>query len=82
VTSITHTGPSGTLMSFAYTYDAAGNRTSVTKDAGNPESYTLDVLNRLTNVTYADGTTQAYTTPRATASRSPSTGARQAHRPR
>jgi RHS repeat-associated protein len=61
VTSITHTGPSGALMSFAYTYDAAGNRTSVTKDGGNPESYTLDALNRLTNVTYADGTTQAYT---------------------
>jgi YD repeat-containing protein len=48
-------------MSFAYTYDAAGNRTSVTKDGGNAESYTLDALNRLTNVTYADGTTQAYT---------------------
>jgi YD repeat-containing protein len=47
-------------MSFAYTYDDAGNRTSVTKDGGNPESYTLDSLNRLTNVTYADGTTQAY----------------------
>ena len=61
VTAITHTGPSGTLMSFAYTYDAAGNRTSVTKDGGNPESYTLDALNRLTNVTNADGATQAYT---------------------
>jgi RHS repeat-associated protein len=43
-------------MSFAYTYDAAGNRTSVAKDGVNPRSYTLDALNRLTNVTYADGT--------------------------
>ena len=53
-TSVTHTGPGGTLASFVSTYDAAGNRTSVTSGAGT-ESYTLDALNRLTSVSYPGG---------------------------
>ena len=40
----------------AYTYDAAGNRTSVTTSAGTT-TYTYDALNRLETVTDASGTT-------------------------
>ena len=53
-TSVTHTGPGGALASFVSTYDAVGNRASVTSGAGT-ESYTLDALNRLTSATYPGG---------------------------
>jgi RHS repeat-associated protein len=48
------------LQSFAYTYDAAGNRVSATSGAGT-ESYTVDALGRLTSVTYPGGVTESYT---------------------
>jgi RHS repeat-associated protein len=61
LTSVTHDGGGlASALSYAYTLDAAGNRTAVTTGAGT-ESYTLDALNRLTNVTYANSDTAAYT---------------------
>ena len=48
------------LVRFAYTYDAAGNRTSLTTSAG-AEAYTLDRLDRLTRVAYPDGSSVSYT---------------------
>ena len=50
----------GTLDSFDYTYDLAGNRTALTSGAGT-ESYVLDDLNRLTTATYANGDITSYT---------------------
>jgi RHS repeat-associated protein len=58
-TGITHIKSGVTLQSFTATYDANGNRASVTH-AGGTESYTLDALNRLTSVTYP-GPTTSYT---------------------
>ena len=61
LTALDHAGAGlGSLQSYAYTYDAANNRTSVTTAAGT-ERYTLDALNRLTNVAYPNGDTAAYT---------------------
>lgn len=60
VTSITHTGPGGTLQSFTYTYDAVGNRKSVATAAGT-ESYVFDALNRITSATYTNGDLIEYT---------------------
>jgi YD repeat-containing protein len=60
LTSVVHAGQGGTIQSFAYTLDAAGNRTSVTSLAGT-ENYTLDALDRLTNVTYPNGDIVSYT---------------------
>ncbi len=51
---------STTIAAYAYTLDAAGNRTGVSGTAGS-ESYTLDPAGRLTGVTYADGTTIGFT---------------------
>jgi RHS repeat-associated protein len=51
------------LASFAYTYDANGNRlTQVETNGSGPEttSYTYDALNRLETVTYPDGSSAAY----------------------
>ncbi len=62
VTLIDHSGINCqcTLQSFTSTYDAEGNRTSVTTAAGT-ESYTLDALNRLTQVVYPNNDTVDYT---------------------
>ncbi|MGH9201957.1 MAG: hypothetical protein ACRD2A_12070, partial [Vicinamibacterales bacterium] len=60
MTSITHTGPGGTLKSFTYTHDAVGNRKSVTSGAGT-ESYMFDALNRITSATYTNGDLVEYT---------------------
>jgi RHS repeat-associated protein len=60
LTGITHAGSGGTLQSFGYTLDAAGNRTAMTTN-GVTESYGYDALNRLTNVTYGTGDTTAFT---------------------
>ncbi len=61
ITAIDHSGVGCqcTLQSYSYTYDAEGNRTSMTTAAGT-ESYTLDALNRLTNVTYPNNDTEAF----------------------
>src|SRR4029077_15427281 len=45
---LARTDPDGTAI--AYTYDVAGNRTSVTTPAGTT-AYSFDVLNRVVNVT-------------------------------
>jgi RHS repeat-associated protein len=59
-TGITHDAPDGTpLEDFAYTLDAAGNRTSLTSSVG-VEDYTLDELDRLTRVEYANGDVVTY----------------------
>jgi RHS repeat-associated protein len=52
-------GPSGSLGNYSYSYDPAGNRTSVTSVAGT-ENYTLDSLNRLANATYPNGDVVSY----------------------
>ena len=44
----------------AYTYDAAGNMTTVTKDGATVKNYTYDNFNRLSSAT-VDGVTSAYT---------------------
>ena len=62
VTAINWTGPGGAAVSsFAYTYDAAGNKTRVV-DAGGTSTFTYDALDRLTGTTYplAGTTTYAY----------------------
>lgn len=43
-----------------YTYDANGNRTSITTGTGYLANYTYDVLNRLTSVSYNSGTVANY----------------------
>ena len=60
VTAISHLNGTEALLEFAYTYDSAGRRASVTTSAGN-EAYTYDALNRLTQVVYPDGTTTSFT---------------------
>jgi RHS repeat-associated protein len=50
-----------TIAAYAYSLDAAGNRTGVTDASGASESYTLDQVGRLTSVTYADGTSLGFT---------------------
>ena len=42
-----------------YTYDPAGNTTSMTDAEGRTTSYTYDADNRLVGITYSDGTTPA-----------------------
>jgi RHS repeat-associated protein len=59
VTQITHTKGANTLLSFSYTYDDAGRRTSATGPDGT-ETYTYDALGRLTGVTYPGGPAVAY----------------------
>jgi YD repeat-containing protein len=60
LTAIDHHDSGGTIMSFDYTLDAAGNRTTVVSNAGT-ESYTLDALNRITGVDYPTGDDVSYT---------------------
>ena len=59
LTQITHTKGQQTLLSFSYTYDDAGRRTSATTPEGT-ETYTYDALGRLTGVAYPGGPTVAY----------------------
>jgi RHS repeat-associated protein len=58
--TLTHANGASTLQGYTYTYDAAGNRDSVTTSAGT-ETYTFDALNRLTGATYPGGPTVSYT---------------------
>ena len=60
LTAIDHHDSGGTIQSFDYTLDAAGNRTAVVSNAGT-ESYTLDALNRVTAVDYPTGDDVSYT---------------------
>jgi RHS repeat-associated protein len=60
VTSIVHAAAGNTLQSFAYTYDAAGNRATLTSPQGN-ETYSYDALDRLSDVAYQGGPTVGYT---------------------
>jgi RHS repeat-associated protein len=57
--AVSHTDGISPLLEFAYTLDAAGNRTAVSGTRGT-ETYVLDELNRITQVTYADGTVVEY----------------------
>ncbi len=53
--TITHVGPSGTISSYAYSYDPNSNRQrQVEQNAGRTETtdYTYDFVNRLQTVTY------------------------------
>jgi RHS repeat-associated protein len=60
LTSLKNYNTSGTILdSYSYTYDANGNRTSVTSTAGTI-NYQYDELNRLTQETLLDGTTITY----------------------
>jgi len=52
VTGIENTGPKGLISSFAYQYDAAGNRTSQVEEDGAETTYQYDELNRLSEVNY------------------------------
>jgi RHS repeat-associated protein len=45
-------GLQGIISSYAYTYDAAGNRTTETESDGTTISYGYDALNRLTDISY------------------------------
>jgi RHS repeat-associated protein len=59
--TITHVGPTGTISSYAYFYDANSNRErQVETNAGRTETteYTYDFVNRLKTVTYPDRTTR------------------------
>lgn len=58
--SVVHSDANGTLQSYGYAYDGAGNRSAVTTGAGT-EAYTYDALNRLTNITYPNSDTVAFT---------------------
>ncbi len=65
LTDVVHKNAGGVLlMSFNYTLNAAGQRTSVTKQTPTGSeltSYTYDVLNRLSGVAYPDGKAVSYT---------------------
>ncbi len=52
VTSVVDQNAGSTLSSYTYSYDPAGNPTSVTIN-GQLDTYTYDQLNRITNVCYA-----------------------------
>ncbi len=69
-TGITHTSSEQTLASYAYTFDANGNRTQVvelveglTEGSGQPETidYSYDNLARLSSAAYSDDTSFGYT---------------------
>ena len=52
VTRIENLGSGGTISSFDYQYDLAGNRTVQTEEDGAVTTYRYDALYRLTKVTY------------------------------
>jgi len=57
MTDISHVGPTGTISSYEYFYDASSNRErQVEQNAGRMETteYTYDFVNRLKTVTYPD----------------------------
>ena len=62
--NVTHLGPSGTIASFSYTPDAAGNPLTVEEQMslvpGGTSTYTYDNLSRLRSVTYPDATWASY----------------------
>jgi len=59
--AITHYAPGGSVLdSFAYTYDQAGNRTSVISAENGTTTYTYDGRYQLTGVSYPDGTSTTY----------------------
>jgi RHS repeat-associated protein len=63
VTSILIEHGTATLASYAYTYDANGNRQSQTETNGGPPeltTYTYDARDRLTSVTYPGGSSVTY----------------------
>jgi len=51
LSNLSNTGGGGTISTFGYSYDAAGNRLSKTAAAGT-ETYGYDNLNQLTSVQY------------------------------
>lgn len=60
VDSILHKDAGGAvLLRYAYTYDARGNRLSMTDNSG-VHSYGYDALHRLDSVSYADGSTEYF----------------------
>jgi RHS repeat-associated protein len=59
--SVTHHAPGGAVLDgYTYTYDAAGNRTSVTDNNGDVTSFNYDGRYQLTGVNYPDGTSTDY----------------------
>lgn len=52
LSSIVNEGTGGVLSSFAYTYDAVGNRLSMTDESGGVTSYEYDAIYRLMGVEY------------------------------
>jgi RHS repeat-associated protein len=60
LSALSHQQSGTPIASFAYTYDANGNRTSMTTLEG-VNNYTYNANNWLTGVTYPDGRTQEFT---------------------
>ncbi|MEE8519568.1 MAG: DUF6531 domain-containing protein [Dehalococcoidia bacterium] len=60
LTSVVNKNTGGTISSFTYTLDAAGNRTQMV-DLSGTHTYDYDDLYRLTEVTYPDPQTDTYT---------------------
>jgi len=54
------TSGSAVISSYAYTYDGAGNRLSVTDAVANVTGYTYDALGQLVNVDYPSGESVSY----------------------
>lgn len=53
--------PSGAVMSsYAYTYDANGNRLTMTDQNGGVNQYQYDAVDQVTGVTYSDGAMESY----------------------
>ena len=59
VTAIAWTGPSGSVATLGYTYDAVGNKTKVT-DGGVASNFGYDALDRLVSAAYGSGRTVSY----------------------
>ncbi|KJR99236.1 MAG: hypothetical protein VR65_17740 [Desulfobulbaceae bacterium BRH_c16a] len=61
---ITTSAKDGQLASFAYTYDAVGNKLTMTEEDGGLTSYQYDAAYRLTHVEYPQRVGQIATTPK------------------